>query len=215
MIYSYSLLNTYDICPKQAYHRYWIKDVPYTETEAMKWGNQVHTAFENRINKGTPLPEGMEKFEKYADFGPYMVKAEVKLGITAGGHPCDFFSDTVWLRGKVDVFILHKDRLGIGYIRDWKTGKRREDPEELAIGAVLVKADHPYLEIIKGDYVWLKDDAIGRQHDLSATDQKLEMLQAKIDEIEHQVEMDYMPPKQGPLCGWCPVKQCSFHPERR
>ncbi len=213
MIFSYSNLNTWDICPRQFEHRYMLKDVPYVETDAMKWGNQVHTAFENRINKGTPFPMGMKLFEKYTDFGSYMVQAEVKLGMTSGGYACDFFDPNAWLRGKVDVLIQHKDRLGTAYLRDWKTGKRREDPEELAIGAVLVKAKHLEFETIKGDYVWLKDDQIGQQHDLSATKQKLEMLHHKTDQIQHQMKMGYMPPKQGPLCGWCPVKSCEFHPE--
>ncbi len=52
LVYSYTFLHTYkNVCPHQAYRRYILKDQPYVETAAMKWGNEVHAAFEGGIDR--------------------------------------------------------------------------------------------------------------------------------------------------------------------
>ena len=58
---SHSFLSVYERCPKQAFHKYVVRDEPYVETEAIKWGNEVHKALELAINEAKPLPEGMAK----------------------------------------------------------------------------------------------------------------------------------------------------------
>src|SRR5580692_6976144 len=63
IVYSYTLLNNYDnVCPFQTYRRYVKKDLPFVETEAMKKGNEIHTAMEYRIG-GKPLPMHMQHWE--------------------------------------------------------------------------------------------------------------------------------------------------------
>lgn len=213
MIHSHYTLNTWEICPRQYYHKIVLKDLlREAKSQAQTWGIQVHSAMEARINKGTPLPKKMEKWEPLVNFGPYVTKAEVKLGMRENGLPCGFFDSDCWLRGVVDVHISHPDGLATAAIADWKTGKRREDPEELAIHAVLLKAHFSHYEKITGFYVWLQDSAVGQPHDLSATDQKRESLRETIDEIGHQSAMGYFPPKQNPLCSWCKVT-CEYNPD--
>lgn len=213
--WSYSNLRNYEQCPKKYNHMYILKDLPKEPpTEALKYGNLVHSAMEHRINKGTPLPQELSHLEKFCSFGPYMVKAEVSVAIRANGQPCGFWDSDVWGRGKIDVEVTAGAGFSTAVLYDWKTGKRYEDPEELELQAALLKASKLHLEKITGHYVWLKDDKVGKPHDLSATDEKLMRVREKCDEISHQLSMGYMPPKQGPLCGWCPVKSCEFNPKR-
>ena len=56
------------------------------------------------------------------------------LGITEAGDACDFFAKDVWLRGKIDAIVI---RQPMAAIFDWKTGKKREDPGELELHAMI------------------------------------------------------------------------------
>ncbi len=47
-VLSYTFLNTYDICPKQAFHRYVLKDIKFEGSDASRWGNTVHDAMDKR-----------------------------------------------------------------------------------------------------------------------------------------------------------------------
>ena len=216
---NHTLHNDFENCPRKAYHVRIAKDLPREEaSQAMLWGSEVHKAMENRINRGTPLPETMP-YEHLCNFGPYMVRAELKLGIRENGKECGFFDSDVWARGVVDVEINHNPTLDAVLFWDWKTGKVREDPGELEFHAVLYRARRPKLERISGSYVWLQEQRVGKLHDLSDTPTKLEQIQRTQDDIGHRLAMgeQAFPPRQNPLCGTkdssydCPVKHCEFY----
>ena len=46
--------------------RYIVKDQPYVESPEMKWGNDVHSAFEYRVGSRKPLPDNMMQWEQFA-----------------------------------------------------------------------------------------------------------------------------------------------------
>ena len=120
---TYTFHRNFDNCPRKAWHINIAKDLPKEDSEAMRWGNQVHKALDQRIRVGTPLPKEMEKYEHFCSFGNYRVKTELKLGIRENGKPCDFFDSDVWMRGVVDVLIPAWGGLDRAVIWDWKTGK--------------------------------------------------------------------------------------------
>lgn len=214
-VLSYTFLNTYEICPKQAFHRYVSKDAPFVGSDASRWGDKVHKAMEKRLaHPVEPLPSEMSKWEPLVKpleaLGP---RAEMKLGMRRDGSPTGFFDSDVWLRGKADVVIVYDSA---ALLLDWKTGKRREDPKELEVQAVLLASLHsPPLEKITGRYVWLQDNALGKPHDVSNVGETLELLQDKAAEIEANHAKGYWPKKQGPLCAYCPVKSCEFNTSSR
>ncbi len=206
--WSYSLLNTAENCLRKAHHIYWLKDLPREDSEALRWGIRVHDALEKRINDGKPLPEELKDYERFA--APLKIgKAEIKCGIRQDGTKTDFFAKDVWGRGKVDAAFVDANK---ALIVDWKTGKVREDPDELEIGAVLLKAMFPQIDKIMGWYVWLKDKKMGKMWDLSDTATKLPQIRERVARIEDAERTGHFPPQQNPLCGWCPVKTCEFHP---
>src|SRR5258708_25262580 len=59
---TYTILNTYLICPHQMMRRYIKKDLKFVETPEMKFGNEAHAALELRM-AGKPLPENMRQSE--------------------------------------------------------------------------------------------------------------------------------------------------------
>jgi hypothetical protein len=115
----------------------------------------------------------------------------------------------------LDVVLTPKnDCPSVALIIDHKTGKTREDPSELEFHATLLKTHHPELIIIKGWYNWLAQCRMGTVHDLSDTTKTFQRLKQTHDRIKYAFSLgaDAFPPRQGPLCGWCPVKQCEFNP---
>lgn len=217
---SHTFLNDWDNCPHKAFRKYIKKDLPkFEQTEAMKWGNEVHSAFEVRIKHGTTWPKGMEKYEAIA--APLVAAgalAEKMLGITVDGRLCDFFAKDVWLRGKIDATVLASARTPVGEliggkaaIFDWKTGKRREEKAELLTHAVLLKAWQPTVQKITAHYVWLQDNEVGRAHDVSDTEAKLADIRSTMNTVNNCIEVEDFPKRRNPLCGYCPVTDCEFN----
>lgn len=203
---SYSFLNTYLICPHQAFRRYITKDLPREpETPEQKFGNEVHEAMEKRLRNKTPLPETMPYEHFAAPLDQCTVTPEQKLGMAASGRPVGFFDNDVWLRGKLDAPILI--RTDAVCLIDWKTGKRREDPFELEIGALLLQAAKPEVTTIFGYYIWLKDSKRGDMHDLSDTRRTWKRVNALMDDVK----AEKFPKTPGPLCTWCSVADCQHN----
>ena len=208
---SHTFLNDWDNCPHKAYRKYIKKDLPkFVQTEAMKWGNTVHSAFEVRIKHGTSFPPEMAKYEAIA--APLVAAgatAEKMLGIDVAGRLTDFFAKDVWLRGKIDATIAKGD---VAAIFDWKTGKRREEKAELLTHAVLLKAWQPTVQKVTAHYVWLQDNEVGKPHDVSDTETKLADIRQTMDDVARCLSDQDFPKRPNPLCGgeWgsCPVEDC-------
>jgi len=210
-VLSHSFLNDWDNCPRKAFRKYIKKDLPrFEQTAAMKWGNEVHTAFEVRIKHGTAFPKGMEKFEALAaPLDAAGAIGEQMLGMRADGSVCDFFAQDVWLRGKIDARV---SKGAAAAIFDWKSGKRREDRAELETHAVLLRAYDSRLVKITAHYVWLQDNEVGRAHDVSDTGKKLDEIRKTMTTVERCLSDNDFQPRPNPLCGgdWgsCPVVDC-------
>ena len=207
VVYSYSALNCYArICPHQYFHRYIERKIPFASTPAVEWGNKVHSALEAHIGKGKVLPEEMRQWEGLArPFLQMSAKVEIKLAIANGCFNVDFWDNSAWLRGKVDCAIIDGEK---AFIADWKTGKRREEPFELEIGALLLAVKIPKLTSIRGCYVWLQEGSMGETYDLSDFKATYEKCVGIIRQIEQDQTFEKRP---GPLCAWCEVKSCEFN----
>jgi CRISPR/Cas system-associated exonuclease Cas4 (RecB family) len=213
MILSYSFIRDYLNCPRKAHHVFVLKDIPFTETEQMKWGNIVHKNLEDAINQNKPFSEETVKYAPYVQSLKAIkgsLEAEVKLGATVRGDPAGFFDKrSVAYRGKVDVLIGgDKEALLV----DWKTGKLREDPLELEIQAFLVKANYPHLQKITGFYVWLAEGKIGKKYDLSGWLTMYKYLTNLREKIINDKEWR---PTPNPLCNYCQVMTCEFRKSHR
>ena len=212
-IASYSFLNNWNTCNHRAYRMYMTKDLAREpESPEMAWGNHVHTAMEQRL-KGGKLFDDVAPFEPFAKaLDGRGVKPEQQLGMTAKGHPVGFWDGSVWLRGKLDAPVIDGTT---ALLIDWKTGKPREDPYELEIGALLLQAKHPQLTRIIGRYVWLKELRLGETHDCSDTQATFNRVHETMDEVGHAIKMNVFAKAKGPLCGYCPVKDCQYNYEGR
>src|SRR6185312_8087242 len=210
MIFTYTLLNTWEICPHQCARRYIIKDLPFEKTEAMEEGTRGHKSIEERIRRKIPLPTGLAVHERLvAPLDKCHVRPEQKLGINVVGRPTDFFGADVFLRGVLDApFLLATDT---AVLLDWKFGKPREESFELEIGAVLFQAHDPAVTKIFGQFVWLKEGRRGKVHDCSDTRRTWVRVQALAAEIEDASKTGNFINAPGPLCAWCDVFDCQHN----
>ncbi len=209
LVYSFTLLKTADNCMHKMYRQYIKKDIPYVESKEMKWGNDVHSAFEHRLG-GKPLPHNMIHWEPLiATYAERKAKPEMKLGITRKGQPTGFFDNDVFLRGKIDATMVNGPN---AFLPDWKTGNSKyEDPFELEIQALMLKASIPHLTKVFGHYVWLKEDRIGQNHDLSDFSATWARVNNKVEAIEDAMAAGEWTKTKNPLCAWCPCFDCEFN----
>jgi hypothetical protein len=211
--WSYTFLSCYQICPSQCFHRYVAKDVPFVETPAMRWGNEVHNGMDKRISAGVPLQGDVAKYERWAaPFTGLPVETELRMGVRENGTVCGFYDDDCWGHMKLDLVVTPGD--GTARLFDWKTGKVREDPFELRLQALFVQARNPELRAIHGWYVWLgagPHGKLGQQHDLSDVERTWAEVVSMTHAIQNYAAINHWPEKPSPLCGWCPVKQCQHN----
>jgi CRISPR/Cas system-associated exonuclease Cas4 (RecB family) len=160
--WSYSSITLFEQCPKKYYHLRVAKDIKEPDSEAMMYGKDVHTAAENFMRDGTPLPE------KYAFMRPMLDKlkaipgdkhCELKMGLKkVDGRlmPCDFFAKDVWYRGVADLIIINREK-GEARVIDYKTGKSAKyaDTGQLELMALAVFKHFPEVKRVKGGLLFV------------------------------------------------------------
>lgn len=215
--WSFSRLNSFETCPKKFWHESVRKDIPFEESEAMRYGKLVHKALELRVGKGTPMPLNLRHLEKYAKLlsnakGDKLT--EQQLAIDNNFEPCDWFSKQTWCRAILDLAIVKGSH---AVVFDYKTGKISSDFTQLRLAGVLLMLHMPELQTVELSYLWTKEKKITKyEQTLTRDDIKkvvLEMM-PRIKKYERAHRMESFPARPGFLCkNWCPVKVCPYHGE--
>ena len=222
-VLSYSFLDSFENCRKQAHEVYILKSVPRFKESAQE-GIEIHEALAKRIAGGAETPHASAERLVQSLERRGKAQTEVKLGVTRELEACDFFSKVVWLRGVVDVLLLGRgdadrpDRARSAFIGDWKTGKVREKDLQLQIFAALVFANYPEVENVRAVNLWLREPDLKMQPRDWSRD-RLPGLWAQIlrlaDHVEESERSGSWPARVNALCGWCQVVHCEFHPGRK
>ena len=211
--WSYSFLNDYQICPERTFHKYIAKDVKYESTQATEWGDTCHAALDKAISAGVPLSGETSRFARWPiAFTGQPVETEIRLGVREDGTPCGFYDEDCYGHGKVDLIVTPGD--ATLRLFDWKTGKVREDNFELRVNAVLAQARNPEVRQIWGWYVWLgegPEGKLGNKHDLSDIERTWAEIDSRMHHIKANAAINHWSKKEGPMCRFCPVKQCEFN----
>lgn len=225
--WSFSSLDQYKICPFKYYCTRVSKKYVEPESDAMRWGNKVHTALEYTLKPPTePLSDDLKEtakpYVKITDslkLIPGEMFVELPLAIDRQFQVTEFRADNVWCRGKADIAIINNNDK-VGCIFDWKTGGKDETAilnhkaDQLELMCLLLTVVYPNIEIFKTGYIWLKH---GRMTKFTFNKRELNWQRFLIDvmAMERSFANGYWPKKRNGLCRkHCPVLECQYNGRR-
>lgn len=215
--WSYSRLNSYEMCPKKFYHSSVRKDVREAESEPMRYGKLVHKALELRVSKKKPMPLNLRYLEKYAAIladskGDKLT--EQQLAIDSNFEPCDWFSKATWCRAIIDLAIVKPPH---AVVFDYKTGKISDDFTQLRLAGVLLMLHMPEVQTVDLSYLWTKEKKMTKfERTLDREDIKTVMLEMmpRLKNYEKAHRTENFPARPGYLCKkYCAVVKCPYHGE--
>ena len=213
--WSFSKIKNFETCPKQFYHVTVLNEFPFKDTEATLYGKSFHTACEEFIRDGKPLPPQFSFMQDTMDrlaAMPGEKYCELKMGLTADLEACGFFDKGVWFRGIVDLLIIDGDT---ARVVDYKTGKSAKyaDKGQLQLMALSVFKHFPQVKKVKGALLFTIANEIVKQ-DYSVTDEGVlwaPWLQ-KYAALEKAHETGVWNPRPSGLCRkYCPVVACAHN----
>ena len=216
--WSHSALKDYEGCPRRYHETKVLKKYPFTDTQATIYGKQLHEAAEFYIKDDKPLPPEFEFIKDLLDAlkaKPGRKLCEYEMGVRADLTPCGFMDKDVWCRGIADLLIINDDNLTARVI-DYKTGNNKyPDREQLKLMALMVFAHFPHIRRVEGALLFVvKEDMAKASFMVGEAEEYWWDYRERVARIEQAHETGVWNPKQSPLCGWCPCKDCEFNTKR-
>jgi hypothetical protein len=213
--WSHSALKDFEGCQRRYYEIKVLKNYPFTETEATRYGNQVHEAIEFYIRDGKPIPPAYVQFKDTVDA---MLKksgrviAEYEMALTKELKPCAWKAADVWARGIADILIVDDENM-TAWVGDWKTGNNKyPDRDQLVLMSLMVFAHFPHIRKVNSALLFIvKNDMVKMSMTREEVHAHWWEYRERIARLEASYANDVWNPNQTPLCGWCPVKTCEFN----
>lgn len=217
--YTVSQWDTFSTCPRQYKAKYITKEVEFKPTPETLYGDEVHDALERAIKQGSDLPPRFASYQRFLDWvrsQPGTVVAEGRMAVNEQWQPVPYFDKSARWRGMVDVVVRNETG---SLIFDWKTGKVRDNPNQLSMYATFELSSHPQVPEVKAGFIWLKDQSVSPPTTYTR-DQLAKMHEEwdyRAETLDYVAEVDKFPEKPSGLCnGWCDVTSCKFwKPKRR
>lgn len=219
LAWSYSSIKTFDQCPKKYYHLRVIKDVKDADSTATVYGKDLHSAAEEFIRDGTPIPP---KFSFIAPTLEALRKiegdkhCELKLGVAKRDGkfaPCDFFAKDVWWRGIADLLIVNEEKKQ-AWLVDYKTSKNAKyaDTKQLDLLAGAVFTHFPKVVSIKSALLFVvSNEMVKKEHEYIMRSSYLNCMEPELMRLDAAMRTGVWNPNSGPLCKFCPVVDCSHN----
>lgn len=209
--WSYSSLTKFENCPRQYYlvkEAGLVKDLP---TEATEWGTRVHEAMEHRVRDKTPLPEWAAQWETLASkFDRFpTVFCERQIALDRNMQATAFDSPTCWYRGIIDIGVPGT----VAYLGDYKTGKVKQDKDQLRLFAAAFMTLEPQVQRCRCQYLWLKHNKVTEVVvERCGVASVWNEFMSRIRRLEDARDKNRWLPNPSGLCGWCPVgrEHCEF-----
>jgi CRISPR/Cas system-associated exonuclease Cas4 (RecB family) len=214
--WSYSRLSSFETCPRKFWNESVAKTVPFVKSEQALYGDLVHKCFELYFKDAKPLPLNLKHWTPTLQFiasAPGEKTIEARIALNKDYEFVEWRAKDAWLRVKSDLTQVHGPYAAVW---DWKTGKPRDDDDQLKLNAAVTFLLDPDIQEISMAYLWLQTKTVT----------KLKMTQPEAVEFWGEIlprvakyqdahDKNEFPPRPCFLCrGWCPVKTCEFHESR-
>lgn len=209
--WSYTALVMFELCRKKYYHLKVAKDFKDDDSAFSGEGKIIHDALKKRVLEGKPLPIELRYLEKmakkFADAPADEKRGELQLALRDDYSPTTWFGKDVWVRAIIDLLIIKGNK---AIIVDWKTGKKKDEWEQLKLAAAVLSQFMPEIDEFVLTYVWTKTNNMSKP----LTMRKKHMpnvwsdLLPRVQEIIEATKTTTFPAEPNPLCKWCPVKSC-------
>jgi RecB family exonuclease len=213
--WSFSRIKAFQTCPKQFYHVNVLKQFPFEETEAMRYGTEFHKAAEDFINDGTPVPDRFAFARPALD--ALAAKSgrklcELKMGLTAELEACEFFANNVWFRGIVDLLIIDGD---VATVVDYKTGKssRYAEKGQLELMALCIFRHFPEIKTVRAGLLFvIANDLVKAKYEKTGQKDMWRKWVSEYGRMEKAFETGVWNPKPSGLCKrHCLVTECAHN----
>jgi hypothetical protein len=220
LVWSYSSIKTFDQCARKYYHLRVAKDTEDKGSDATLYGQEMHKVAEDFVKEKKPIPP---KFSYVEDALRVLAElpgekhCEIKLGVklTDDGYaPCNFFDKDVWWRGIADLLAVDGDK---AFLVDYKTSKnaRYADTKQLDLLAGAVFLHYPQVKKISSGLVFVvSSELVSKVHHAEKRDSYLGIFSSELDRLKAAHESGVWNAVSGPLCRFCPVKDCEFNRSR-
>ena len=210
--WSYSSLDLFKQCPHKYYRLRVAKDIVEPESEAMRYGTEVHLAAEEFIRDGKPIPDKFAFMRELLEpvrklNGKHL--CEYRLGLTRDLEPCEFFGQDVWWRGIPDFLAIDGEDVRL---LDYKTGKSAKyaDTKQLDLLALAIFKHFPEVQRIKAGLLFVvAGDFVKAKYERATHEKTWVKWLEDTNRLEKAFELNVWNPKPNFSCkGWCPVKDC-------
>ena len=215
--WSHSSLKDYEGCPRRYQEVKVLKNFPFVENDATRYGTEFHKAAEDFIKDGTAIPE---KFSYSQGTLDALIKkngrklCEYQMALTADLKPTTWTSKDVWVRGIADLLIIDDDNL-TAWVVDYKTGNNKyPDREQLKLMSIMVFAHMPHIRKVNSALLFVvKEDMVKHSMTVDQAEAEWWQYRQRVARIEQAHATGVWNAKPTPLCPWCPVTTCEHHPK--
>lgn len=216
LAWSHSSLEDFVNCPRAFHAKRIIKTVKQEQGVEAKWGEMVHTHFEQRQKDGVILPDFLaehEPFMKFISDKPGIMTTEQKIGLNLKLQGCGFFDKDVWFRGVID---FRKVDAPIAFVLDYKTGKPHAKFRQLKLFALYTFLTDHTVDLVNAQYYWTKTKSVTKaiygREDVPAL---WADVMPDLKQYREAFATDTWQPRQSGLCkAHCPVLGCEFNGRR-
>jgi len=217
VVWSHSSLKDFEGCARRYHEIKVLKKYKFQETDATRYGTDLHKAAEDYLADGVVLPSRFAFVKDVLDVldkKPGRKLTEHKMALTEKLRPCEWGAPDVWVRGIADLLIIDDENL-TAWVVDYKTGNNRyPDREQLVLMSLLVFAHFPHIRQVKSALLFVvKNDMVKHNMSVDETKDEWQRYRERSARISACIDSGVWNPKQTPLCGWCAVKSCEFNPK--
>lgn len=215
--WSHSSLKDFEGCQRRYHEVKVLKNYPFQETEATRYGNQVHEALELYVRDGKPIPPEYSQFQPVVDSllkKPGRKLAEYEMALTYDLKPVAWKDPNVWVRGIADLLIVDDDNL-TAWVIDYKTGNDKyPDRDQLVLMSIMVFEHFPHIRKVNSALLFIvKNSMVKMQMMHDAKHAAWWRYRERTARLEQCFDTNVWNPNQTPLCKWCQVTGCEFNPK--